>query len=1334
MSKIQPPLARRSFLDRFRRMPRDQVQVVSRHRNRSELKAIGRDRFHSTMDLRPAPLTDYWVRTGQDEVITALESKRDHYAQAAGFLQQSGLVHESPINDAESKAAMIFQLFMGSPDVEKNIPVAANFLLSHDDPVEVLKIVQSQLLPFAAIPLLWAKVFSQADPRLSAQFIVNCIDYLNKDSEFPFNLQWVCSQLAWLGAVDVATLIHEMVLQDCADRALQTLNSLQINAPGLQLEVLSLLHLNFPEVYSDPREGDGFTDDFIKPLSTGFGLDFLSGKAAEALDRRNTQEIEGFFPNPKVAQLFSAQAKIVVVRNSATFDQLVHWGQVGENLQTINDPYTDTVIEKWALEVLSEALAPYGLIVCEQDQCFQIYTKAEEGSLTDEPVLEDGEPRVNFTRVKDKHFVNAITRQFINYINIGAYTYAFYVLKDGHPKTSREIIKLTKTKDMAEVMESALQYRHLAEFFQSEMKYAEQDMAYGFKLLEALSQTSKPFFQGFIQFLWCNSHYKDLLREMLLVSTLSHDDLITNYRKAYDAIPQPRAERVWIEEFVIQVSPRVNGVQVNPVSQRLQAYSHLMQELKNLYRLDRSLLSAQLLWFAEQIDQNRIPSNILKRVAPLLALFIIRMPESHKMQVRQELTVLIHQLQRHYLPEQLKIRLEAVLINYGMPHISQTDSMKPNVLYEMVKARNENSRLALKHLLKMNYRQFGGLDLSDFDLRNYDLYKAKFVGTKLLRANLAGADLREAKLQQADLTGANLWSCRFHLTRVDGTKFNKAWFDAKTFKGFVFDNRMSFDGTQFDTKSFALVAKYHKDFTGANLFYVKHFRDIDLRGVQIDVERLLKDNLIKHPFWGTCFDLESFMMFYNAGFRDFRGAIFDGIDFRGPKLTEPLVIEGVDFDQARFDKANLGRLQLKNCRFTNIAGLQHITSFPHCYFSVGYSGTVISLNLLHAIRQKRLRRIEEQKRARGGKVNYVKSGFLGVKLDGMDLKGQNLEGLDLGHATFVDAQISLRGVAGCRLVENNWQGASLEITPDDPEEPFVGTELDRESLSFFAYKKLKNFKGASLKGADLNHIRLPNFNMADVDFTGANLSKARLIKVNLRGAVLVDVNLDGMKINLKDFQDKPFEGTTLDAKSYQWFYNKGVRDFRGAILNAITLQGLKFGGANTINMKINWVDKYEEGKRVFIYSLDRIKADALNLELFMRFYNDKIKYQNFREANVDLTGFDGMEVLKLEHRHFRFNLVLPQDKSVKPLEGCVIDQTTFETLFRWGIRDFRGVHFKDYPRGLDYYVKQGADLTGAMKLYLENVDGSYVYVPKPWNAASSSFPGFFVRLDPSIFE
>lgn len=165
-------------------------------------------------------------------------------------------------------------------------------------------------------------------------------------------------------------------------------------------------------------------------------------------------------------------------------------------------------------------------------------------------------------------------------------------------------------------------------------------------------------------------------------------------------------------------------------------------------------------------------------------------------------------------------------------------------------------------------------------------------------------------------------------------------------------------------------------------------------------------------------------------------------------------------------------------------------------------------------------------------TSFAAADLRGTDLNGADLSGVNLQGADLSQAILKDANLSSADLKGAKFSSTNLQGADLN-SADLKRADFSWANLNQANLQDAALNgvymlntqlRKANLRNTYIQWADLSGSIFDEADMRCVDLKGSNLEKASLYKTNLqdaylgranfnetnlKGAILLDVNMTG---------------------------------------------------------------------------------------------------------------------------------------------------------------------------------------------------------------------------------
>ncbi|MCF7799942.1 pentapeptide repeat-containing protein [Candidatus Babeliales bacterium] len=242
------------------------------------------------------------------------------------------------------------------------------------------------------------------------------------------------------------------------------------------------------------------------------------------------------------------------------------------------------------------------------------------------------------------------------------------------------------------------------------------------------------------------------------------------------------------------------------------------------------------------------------------------------------------------------------------------------------------------------------------------------------------------------------------------------------------------------------------------------------------------------------------------------GAILIGADLRGVNLNEAN-LNGADLSGANLAGANLAKINLKEANLTNaiLDSAQNINdalfqktiffktslcniTFNSCDFTdsqfskVSVSNTVFSnSNLTNALIQHII-----PKNMTSKIIIFNNSNLKNLIIRTKFFRGFNFSGSSNVNEAYVLDLDAYESILAARL-EDYEENKKFEYVRLD------GADLSGKNFSDF------NFKGVSLKKADLRLSKLINVNLEEANLTGAKLDGADFISVDLKGAKLTDL-------------------------------------------------------------------------------------------------------------------------------------------------------------------------------------------------------------------------------------
>jgi uncharacterized protein YjbI with pentapeptide repeats len=178
---------------------------------------------------------------------------------------------------------------------------------------------------------------------------------------------------------------------------------------------------------------------------------------------------------------------------------------------------------------------------------------------------------------------------------------------------------------------------------------------------------------------------------------------------------------------------------------------------------------------------------------------------------------------------------------------------------------------------------------------------------------------------------------------------------------------------------------------------------------------------------------------------------------------------------------------------------------------------------------------------------------------GENLLGRDLQGLDLAHTNFVEANLQGADLRAANLRQVDLSGANLTNAnlrnADLSEAQLIGANLTGADLGG-ALLSGANLTGAILDQADLTAVDLTEVALSGASFSEAKLTNARLNDANLNGLQLAKANLSGALLD-----GAGLSGANLSSADLSGVSLRGV-DLTGAWLNLTNLTGADLTGAD----------------------------------------------------------------------------------------------------------------------------------------------------------------------------
>ena len=290
---------------------------------------------------------------------------------------------------------------------------------------------------------------------------------------------------------------------------------------------------------------------------------------------------------------------------------------------------------------------------------------------------------------------------------------------------------------------------------------------------------------------------------------------------------------------------------------------------------------------------------------------------------------------------------------------------------------------------------------------------------------------------------------------------------------------------------------------------------------------------------------------------------------------------------------------------------------------------------------------------------------------------------ELADICFIGLNTRLTGsvlkLKGCDLRCSNWQGADLSEARLKKIN-LCKAKLQGANLSA-AHLPNTKFCEAELQGVDLSRSDLQ-----DVDFRGANLQGAILREVNLQNVIhFREAELQGVDLSRSDLQDVDFRGANLQGAILREVNLQNVIHFREA-----ELQDADLCGANLQKMNLDGI------------SLQKANLGRVNLE--------DANLHAAKLQNVDLRGADlsGVNLCKADLReaNLRSSRLQRADLHGANLQNVDLSKTDLRTVDLSGV-NLQGADLRQTNlEGVDLNTAnlQGVDLR-RVKLEKVNLSG-----------------------------
>jgi uncharacterized protein YjbI with pentapeptide repeats len=197
-------------------------------------------------------------------------------------------------------------------------------------------------------------------------------------------------------------------------------------------------------------------------------------------------------------------------------------------------------------------------------------------------------------------------------------------------------------------------------------------------------------------------------------------------------------------------------------------------------------------------------------------------------------------------------------------------------------------------------------------------------------------------------------------------------------------------------------------------------------------------------------------------------------------------------------------------------------------------------------------------------------------LSGIDLRGQDLRGVNFSSTTLTKADLSAANLDGCTLENADLSQANLTdstlIRARSSGAKFRRSRLYQANC-FQAQLRNADFRGANLNGASFRQCELHESDFSGADMVGVDFSKARLNGAVIRRANVARANFSKVQMIKATFFGCNLDEATLVNSDLSWSSLSRAHlknaDLRGAILRDTNLSGSLLNGANLVGADLS---------------------------------------------------------------------------------------------------------------------------------------------------------------------
>jgi uncharacterized protein YjbI with pentapeptide repeats len=216
-------------------------------------------------------------------------------------------------------------------------------------------------------------------------------------------------------------------------------------------------------------------------------------------------------------------------------------------------------------------------------------------------------------------------------------------------------------------------------------------------------------------------------------------------------------------------------------------------------------------------------------------------------------------------------------------------------------------------------------------------------------------------------------------------------------------------------------------------------------------------------------------------------------------------------------------------------------------------------------------------------------------LSGMNLRGEDLSGLNLSRCDFSGADLSQANLAKTNLSFSRLVGANMQQAQLDECE-FLGADLSGANLNECSAKRT-GFGGATLTGATLFHGNLEGASLSKAQLQSADFRTAKLNHARIRESNLADADLTQAELREADLSQSRLDRTVFRNADLRGSQFKGIMNFTESDWIGVDIRNVDFTGAYLVRRHIideNYLSEFRSRNRMtrMIYLVWWITSDC----------------------------------------------------------------------------------------------------------------------------------------------